>query len=142
MIPSVGERGIGTSSARIRAQNHATALENDLSDATFTINPERIALGVDERGEAPVGFRMLGIAPNPSAGRAELRWLQGRAGAVELRLYDVAGSLVVRHDLGMRDAGANSYRLDAVPLPEGLYLYELRSDVGKGSGVMVVRGGG
>jgi hypothetical protein len=138
VVPSVGERGVGSSSARIRAQSHVTALENDLSDMTFTINPERLALGVDERGGGAGGFHLLGVFPNPSPGRAELRWLQGRASAVELRLYDAGGSLAASYDLGRRDAGENSYHLDASSLPGGAYLYELRSEGMRGAGVMVV----
>ena len=66
----------------------------------------------DEIDTAPEASRVtefwLGNAPNPFNPRTEIQFALPQAGQVEIRVFDVAGRLVRRFDLGATPAGRHA----------------------------------
>jgi len=101
---------------------------SDISDNAFTL------LGISSVGAGAVtGGASLSavVVPNPTAGRAELRWQQVESGEVSVRLLQPNGGVAGEYSVGHRGVGGQVYNLDASELPSGMYLYELR--VGRSS---------
>lgn len=70
------------------------------------------------------------LHPNPFADRSSVSFDLGRSGAVALRLYDLRGTLVGTAFDGTLGAGAHALTIDGSDLPDGSYLYELRTPEG------------
>jgi hypothetical protein len=77
-------------------------------------------------GQLP-GRLSLDIAPNPATKRARIAYSVPLAGPVNLKLYDVSGSLVRTPASGYASAGSHTVQLDASGLPRGVYLLKLES---------------
>lgn len=68
----------------------------------------------------------LAVAPNPFSAEADLSFSLPRAGAVSLRVYNVAGQHVATLLDGERDAGVHHVSFRAGNLPAGLYYTRLQ----------------
>ncbi|WP_179299768.1 cyanophycinase [Rubrivirga marina] len=66
------------------------------------------------------------VHPNPTTGRAALRFDVGTGGAAALALYDLVGREVLRRDLGVLAAGEARVTLDLRGLPASLYVVRVR----------------
>jgi len=77
-------------------------------------------------GQMP-GRLSLDIAPNPATRRARIAYSVPLAGPVNMRLYDVSGSLVKTLAGGYATVGSHTVQLDASGLPRGVYLLKLES---------------
>jgi hypothetical protein len=78
---------------------------------------------------SPFTSLYLGVAPNPaSSGQPVLTQWSARAGqSATLRLRDILGREIQRYELGIADGRMQSSSIAVPPLPQGLYLLELRS---------------
>ena len=72
-------------------------------------------------------FEVSGVFPNPSSGRAAVRYTLPEAAAVAVRVYDVLGREVARRDEGPMAAGRHEAALDVAALPAGLYVVRIRA---------------
>jgi len=95
--------------------------------ATLTVN---YTVGVGDPVAAVTRFESIG--PNPARGPTQLSFSLERAASVRLSMYDVAGRLVRRLDLGPLGAGLHQASWDGrgehgATVPAGLYL--VRFDV-------------
>ncbi|MCB0642000.1 MAG: T9SS type A sorting domain-containing protein [Phaeodactylibacter sp.] len=74
----------------------------------------------------------LALAPNPSNGQADLRFVLDQAETVQINLFDLTGQLVktLSYDLS---AGLHNQHLDLQDLQSGIYLVQLQSASGFGS---------
>jgi hypothetical protein len=79
----------------------------DVSDANFTIAP---AGGIEQPAESPLPleFALHPSVPNPSATGVQIRYALPRPARVEVRIYDVAGTLARRLVNGGQLAGYRS----------------------------------
>jgi hypothetical protein len=78
-------------------------------------------------GEPPSGtLQLLGARPNPFRQNTTLRFRLPEAARVQLDVYDVQGRMRLRQDLGVLDAGDQSYSFSGKGLGTGLYLYRLQ----------------
>ena len=68
----------------------------------------------------------LAVAPNPFSGHTDLSFSLPRAGAVSLRVYNVAGQLVATLLEGEGRAGVNHVSFSARNLPAGMYFTRLQ----------------
>jgi YD repeat-containing protein len=89
-------------------------------------DPTAVVAVVEPETNVPGGYVLLGAAPNPV--RSELATVSYSLAArsqVALETYDAAGRLLERHDLGLREAGANR---TVVPraAAAGIVFYRLR----------------
>lgn len=119
-VPHLSENPIA--GARIRVTDSLEIDHSDMSDLFFTILPKPVVASV---GTAPARAALLGIYPNPTAGRADLRWRQEVSAMITVRLFDAAGNLVRRIDAGSREAGEHRLDIAGSELPAGHYLCEL-----------------
>ncbi|MCK4415242.1 MAG: T9SS type A sorting domain-containing protein [Candidatus Eisenbacteria sp.] len=69
------------------------------------------------------------IAPNPAFGRVTIDYELGRAGAADLRVFDVTGRQVAVLDTDLKDRGNYSliWQVDRAHLAPGIYFARLRS---------------
>jgi hypothetical protein len=76
----------------------------DVSDANFTIEPF-VGIAQPENNALPLAFGLYQSHPNPLASGAAIRYALPQTAQVELRIYDVAGTLVRRLVDGVQPAG-------------------------------------
>ncbi|HEX8386271.1 MAG TPA: alpha-amylase family glycosyl hydrolase [Rubricoccaceae bacterium] len=80
----------------------------------------------DEGGaEGEAGFSLASVFPNPTAGRATVRYTLPEGADVRLDAYDVLGRRVATLAEGAQGAGAHEASLDASALPAGVYVLRL-----------------
>jgi 1,4-alpha-glucan branching enzyme len=80
----------------------------------------------DEGGaEGEAGFALASVFPNPTTGRATVRYTLPEAADVRLDAYDVLGRRVATLAEGVQAAGAHEAPLDASSLPAGVYVLRL-----------------
>lgn len=70
------------------------------------------------------GYVLLGSYPNPSR-QSNIRFSLAKPSGVTLEVFDVAGKLVVRQQLGVQQAGLREVALDGRGWGSGMYLYRL-----------------
>lgn len=104
---------------------------SDITQVLSTGITEPVAgITLDSRGVLAQSY------PNPATSHATIGFdLNEPSSATVLRLYDVNGNEVARHDLGGRNAGAHSYDIDLSSVPTGTYLYHLSVMTPEGSRV-------
>lgn len=112
----------GTTTALVRIKD-VRSNQGDISDASFSIS--QIA-GVGGAVAGASGLKLMGNYPNPFTAQTELRWQQGVAGDVEVRVYSTNGNLVRAAQLGRREAGEQRLVIDGNDLGSGIYMYEVR----------------
>lgn len=86
--------------------------------------------GVEGGPSAPLVGRALSLMPNfpnPVRGRTNISFNLPKAGAYELRVYNIAGQMVDRIT-GQGQAGANRLTWNAGRLAAGVYLYAVSSN--------------
>ena len=84
-------------------------------------------------------LRVLGTAPNPAAGRTQVRFQLDRAAAVTVEVFDVLGRKVQTVEGGLQTPGDRAIALDTAGLSAGAYVYRVRLDDGTSvSGRMLV----
>jgi len=81
-----------------------------------------------ERNEIPEKFRLLGVYPNPFNTTTTIAFELDHPGQVELRIFDVLGTEVVRLLDGRMPAGLHKPEWDARDLPSGAYFYRFTID--------------
>ncbi len=87
--------------------------------------------------EPGAGFR-LELAPNPiGSGVMTLHYVVPAGEAVTVKVFDVTGRSIQRHELGLRPAGATAFDLRG--LSAGVYLVRLESGEGSAVRKVVVR---
>ena len=72
---------------------------------------------------AALDVSVLGVAPNPSAGRFGLLLTNAQRGPIQLRVHDVLGRLL-RQEAGLKDTDGWRYELDLSGFSPGLYLLQ------------------
>ena len=86
-------------------------------------------LNVPTAGEETTGmterFALDAVFPNPTTGRATVRYTLASTGDVRLEAYDVLGRRVAVLAEGTQGAGAHEAALDASALPAGVYVVRL-----------------
>lgn len=92
---------------------------SDINDALPTSLGDAVAPGV---------ATLMGAAPNPVSGRADVRFELVQGGHVTLDVYDALGRKVATLVDGVRAAGAQSADLDASGLSAGVYFVRLTTD--------------
>jgi hypothetical protein len=89
-----------------------------------------VATGVSGGPSTPLGDRLLSLAPNfpnPVRGRTNISFNLPKAGAYELRVFNIAGQMVDRMT-GTGQAGPNRLTWNAGRLAAGVYLYSVSSN--------------
>ena len=76
-----------------------------LANAILWVRPGSGGIAQPENNALPSGFAMHQSSPNPMASGAAIRYALPRPAQVELRIYDVAGTLVRRLADGVQPAG-------------------------------------
>ncbi len=82
-------------------------------------------------GATPAGYALETPFPNPSAGRATLRFALTRSGPVRLDVFDLQGRLVQTLVHGEREVGFHTASFDGDGLANGTYLCRLVGPEGK-----------
>jgi hypothetical protein len=102
--------------------------------------------GVRESGKSLVapGFGLRSIAPNPTNGKAAIRYSLGSSAAVKLAVYDLAGREVTRLVSGRQPAGNYSVSWsgkghDAQRVASGVYFVRFEADSHHAAQKLVVR---
>jgi hypothetical protein len=89
-------------------------------------------------------FQLASSRPNPARGEAAIPFELARDGAVELRIYDVAGRVVKTLVNGELPAGPHEARWDGTTdrggrASPGTYFYQLRSGEDRASRTLIFR---
>ena len=80
----------------------------------------------DEGGaEGEAGFSLASVFPNPTSGRATVRYTLSEGADVRLDAYDVLGRRVATLAAGPQAAGPHEATFDAAALPAGVYVLRL-----------------
>ncbi|MFN3821620.1 MAG: T9SS type A sorting domain-containing protein, partial [bacterium] len=87
------------------------------------------AAGISEEFSPPVDFRMGNPYPNPFNSQTIIPFSLERSGAVQVRIYDLKGSLIKGLAEGFYPAGQHQLVVDGTGLPAGVYVVKMR--VGK-----------
>jgi len=100
-----------------------------------------VASGVDPTVPGPrLDYRLLGSFPNP-ASRQHIQYALKEASQVGLEVYDVAGRLIERRDLGVQEAGIGDAFFDGKGRSQGIYFYQVKiSDPETGAKRAVLQG--
>ncbi len=85
-------------------------------------NPQAIA--AQARLRNPAGSTALNLFPNPTQGQFTIQWTAPYLGAVELRIVDVAGRMVLRQSL-QKEVDILQHQLNIAHLETGLYEIQL-----------------
>ena len=78
------------------------------------------------------------VFPNPGKGQTTLTYSLLRSGSVEISLNDLAGKTVSNHTLGFQNQGLNAFNFNTSNLPNGIYLYTIKSGNQRLTGKFVV----
>lgn len=78
------------------------------------------------------------IVPNPAGDKATLQFELGLAGPVTLDFYNAIGQLAKHLDFGTVNAGSYTLPLDVSDLPQGRYVYRLKSLEYQSQGALVI----
>jgi len=122
---------------------NGTVVINTTGYGTYTVNGD--SWQMDEQGTAAPAlpsFVLRGNAPNPFNPATSILFDTDRGGPVRLTVYDLAGHAVWRH-AWTAAPGAQSVRWDGRDdagrsLSSGVYLYQVETRDGSGSGRMVL----
>ena len=100
---------------------------------------EGVAVASEAPSEAAPRLRLLGAAPNPTAGSVTIRFETATAGRAELQVFDRLGRLVHTARQSV-PAGPSSLTWDArgTPVVAGLYVYVLTVDDARATGRIAV----
>lgn len=87
-------------------------------------------VGVEERSrdEIPVSFTLSQNFPNPFNPSTTIEYAMAQRGHASLTVHDVLGQSVAVLVDGVRAAGTYQVSWDAINLPSGVYVYQLRVD--------------
>ncbi len=78
----------------------------------------------------PQAFRVISAYPNPFAASTTLTFTMPAAAPVTVRLYDMLGREVLRHEAEVVPAGpARAIVIDGSALPSGVYVYRLETSL-------------
>ncbi len=103
-------------------KNIGTLYFDDLQFSNYTM------VGVEEElSGTPVSFGLSQNFPNPFNPETVVRYALPVAGEVVISVYNSLGQKVKTLVDGFKEAGNHQVSFNAVDLPSGLYLYELRS---------------
>ncbi|HIL57536.1 MAG TPA: T9SS type A sorting domain-containing protein, partial [Rhodothermales bacterium] len=80
----------------------------------------------------------LAVEPNPSAGRAAVRWRQASSGAARVSVLDARGREVLVVSDSYRPSGEHRIELDASGLAPGAYVVRVVTPGGTASGRLSV----
>ena len=83
-------------------------------------------------------YSVNAIRPNPTSDNALLDFTLGIEGAVSIDVYNAVGQLVRRIDAGQQKQGAHTTTLDVAGLPDGRYVYQLKSSEYHSEGSLVI----
>lgn len=78
------------------------------------------------------------VNPNPFNKTAVLEYYLSDPSYIELRIFDLNGTLLSKLKIGMEESGKNYIELNATDLPSGIYLYKLLSTNSEQTGKFVV----
>jgi hypothetical protein len=82
----------------------------------------------DETDPVRSAYQLLGAYPNPAAAsRSTIRYELPADSRVTLEVFDVAGRLVTRRELGFQVAGVREVFFDGSGRASGIYLYRLQA---------------
>jgi len=85
-----------------------------------------VASGVEPTIPEPrQDYRLLGSFPNPSS-QQRIQYALKEASRVGLEVYDVAGRLIERQNLGVQNAGIGEAFFDGKGRSQGIYFYQLK----------------
>jgi hypothetical protein len=97
--------------------------EGDCCPAWAHLAPNPVGVQ-DLAVERPSGYQLLRTYPNP-AQYATIQYTLPRDSDVTIEVFDVAGRLVERRELGLQSAGIRDASIDGRERPAGVYLYRL-----------------
>lgn len=84
--------------------------------------------GTDENAKTVAGFRLYENYPNPFNPTTVIRFELPERGKVSLRIFDILGNDVATLMNEEQEAGSYEVNFEAVSLPSGVYICELRSE--------------
>ncbi|MBI5838297.1 MAG: S8 family serine peptidase [Candidatus Eisenbacteria bacterium] len=105
--------------ARVTAWDTAKNFAADISDSNAHI--------VDVEAGGSAAFALGRSRPNPTPGRASIRFILPAAGPVDLAVFDLAGRRVATLAQGRMSAGAHEATWDGRGAASGVYFYRLRA---------------
>ena len=85
---------------------------------------------VAENAPAESGFALGAAYPNPTSGRATVRYSLNEAATVTIEAYDALGRRVLTADRRSVAAGEGDVALDTSALPSGVYLLRMTAETG------------
>lgn len=98
-----------------------------------------VSLGFEAAASGSPSFALLGCVPNPFAEAGDIRFRTDQETGVSLKVFDVAGRLVVRQ-AGFFPEGVHHFRLENKDLPgAGLYFYEISAGDVRATGRFVLQ---
>jgi hypothetical protein len=97
--------------------------EGDCCPAWAHLAPNPVGVQ-DLAVDRPSGYQLLRTYPNP-AQHATIQYTLPRDSDVTIEVFDVAGRLVERRELGLQSAGIRDASIDGRERPAGVYLYRL-----------------
>ncbi len=103
-------------------QANWTKLANAVA-AAIPVDASPVPGGIDVPG---LGIAIVNTYANPFQGRTRVEFSVGRAGPVEMDVYDIAGRRVAHDEVGSYDAGLHSLEWNAERLAAGTYILRLR----------------
>ena len=75
----------------------------------------------------PKKFTLSDCAPNPAARRTNFKYQLPKQSEVVIELFDIAGRLVERLDIGSKPAGYHQYSWNNTTIAPGIYFYRLKA---------------
>lgn len=112
----------GSATVVVEAHNLANPAESYAHTLTGRTSPVSV-----EDEVLPGGFSLGQNFPNPFNPSTSVAFTLPQAGDVSLAIYDVTGKKVMEAATGYFEAGTHTLRVDASPLPSGVYMYRLVS---------------
>ncbi len=84
-------------------------------------------VGVEEAGDAPDVFTLIGAYPNPFSASTIISYTLSEPSLVSLEVYDMLGKKVRVLEDGVRQSGRHDVEFQGENLPSGIYLYRLEA---------------
>ena len=130
-VPRLADTSLSSLLLRITASENPTLA--DASNGTFDFIASVIATAesIVERNAV-----RSSAVPNPFSDATEIRWHQARRAPVSVLLFNQAGALVLRAQLGVRESGQHAHVLNGASIPGGLYVYEVQMGDSSARGVV------